>query len=221
MRNFLLGNGTLIVTVLCVSELVLGGLLLAQYLKKKRLVILWMALIAFALCYDAFVLAAGSLLPEGVLRALSQFRFVFHGLMIPLLLVICAEALRAPNGVKTVVYAVTALIMIAGAVSGFMTKLEISQVAGITRCLSSKSTPAFAEKFLRVLSYGTVVPLIISGIFVWIKQKTPALFLAGFLMFAFSALGPATGNFDLIFMIGMFGELFMILFFWVYALNQK
>jgi hypothetical protein len=111
--------------------------------------------------------------------------------------------------------------MIAGAVSGFMTELEISQVAGITRCLSSESTPAFAEKFLRVLSYGTVVPLIISGIFVWIKQKTPALFLAGFLMFAFSALGPATGNFDLIFMIGMFGELFMILFFLVYAFKQK
>ena len=36
-------------------------------------------------------------------------------------------------------------------------------------------------------------------------------------MFAFSALGPATGNFDLIFLIGMFGELFMVLFFLLYG----
>ena len=37
------------------------------------------------------------------------------------------------------------------------------------------------------------------------------------LMFAFAALGPATGNFDLIFLIGMFGELFMVLFFLLYG----
>ena len=31
-------------------------------------------------------------------------------------------------------------------------------------------------------------------------------------MFAFSALGPATGNIDLIFLIGMIGEALMVLF---------
>lgn len=36
-------------------------------------------------------------------------------------------------------------------------------------------------------------------------------------MFAFSALGPATGNFDLIFFIGMFGEVCMALCFLLYA----
>ena len=57
----------------------------------------------------------------------------------------------------------------------------------------------------------------IVGIVVWAKQKTPRLFLAGFLMFAFSALGPATGNFDLIFYISMYGEVLMVLFFYLYA----
>lgn len=36
-------------------------------------------------------------------------------------------------------------------------------------------------------------------------------------MFAFSALGPATGNMDLIFYISMFGEVLMVLFFFLYA----
>lgn len=36
-------------------------------------------------------------------------------------------------------------------------------------------------------------------------------------MFFFSALGPATGNFDLIFFISMFGEVGMALFFLLYA----
>ena len=36
-------------------------------------------------------------------------------------------------------------------------------------------------------------------------------------MFAFSALGPATGNADPIFFISMFGELFILLFLYLYA----
>ena len=43
--------------------------------------------------------------------------------------------------------------------------------------------------------------------YVWIKEKTPTFFLAGALMFVFAALGPATGNSDLIFLISMFGKL--------------
>ena len=144
-------------------------------------------------------------------------RFILHGACIPLLLPLCAEALGWKETAKKAVWFVTLLIMAGGSISGLLTKLEPSSAAGITRYLSGEGTPAFAERFLRVLSYGTVAPLIITGIIVWIRRKTPFLFLAGFLMFAFSALGPATGNFDLIFLIGMFGELFMVLFFLLYG----
>ena len=43
------------------------------------------------------------------------------------------------------------------------------------------------------------------------------LFLSRFLMFAFSALGPASGSFDLIFFISMFGEVCMVLCLLLYA----
>ena len=111
----------------------------------------------------------------------------------------------------------TAVLIVLGIAEGFSVKLAPQHVANVVRYTSGDGTPAWAEAVSGLLSYGTVVPLIIAGVIVWIKQKTPALFLAGFLMFLFSALGPATGNFDLIFFISMFGEVFMALFFLIYA----
>ena len=217
MREFLLANGPVIAAVLAAGELVFGILLAKTWKSTRKPILLLMAVVSFALCYDAAVLACGSFLPEGVLKPLSQVRFILHGTCIPLLLPICSEALGWKGGLKKAVLCLTGLLMVCGFFSGVLTKLEPSSAAGISRYLSGEGTPAFAERFLRVLSYGTVVPLIITGIIVWIRQKTPYLFLAGFLMFAFSALGPATGNFDLIFLIGMFGELFMVLFFLLYG----
>ncbi len=221
MRDFLLANGPVLAGILAGLELIFGVILLALFGKRKKPILLYMALVSLALCYDAAVLALGALLPENALRPLSQLRFVFHGLFIPLLLPICAEALRWSKKAKTAVWIATAVLMVCGAVSGILTRLEPSSVAGITRFLSGEGTPALAERFTRVLSYGTVVPLIAAGIAVWIKRKNPALFLAGFLMFAFSALGPATGNFDLIFLIGMFGEVFMVLFFLIFGKTDR
>jgi LPXTG-motif cell wall-anchored protein len=40
-------------------------------------------------------------------------------------------------------------------------------------------------------------------------------------MFVFSALGPATGNFNLILFISMFGEVFMVLCFLLYARRRE
>ena len=109
--------------------------------------------------------------------------------------------------------------MIAGLAESIFTVLEPATIAGVTRLKASASTPAWATAISNILSFGTVIPLMITGIIVWIKQKTPLLFLSGFFMFAFSALGPATGNTDLIFYISMFGEVLLVLFLYLYALR--
>ena len=100
---------------------------------------------------------------------------------------------------------------------GACTVLELREIAGVKRYASGEATPKWADLISQVLSFGTVIPMILAGIIVWIKQKNPHLFLSGFLMFAFSALGPATGNTDLIFFISMFGELLMVFFLWLCA----
>ena len=62
------------------------------------------------------------------------------------------------------------------------------------------------------------IALMIVGIVVWKKQKTPKLFLAGFLMFLFSGLGAAC--LELMFYTSMYGEVLMSLLFYLYA-KQK
>jgi hypothetical protein len=56
------------------------------------------------------------------------------------------------------------------------------------------------------------------GLVVWKKQKTPRLFLAGFLMYLFSALGVLC--LELMFYISMYGEVLMATFFYLYAIKK-
>ena len=218
MISMLLASCPVMLWVIAAIHLLFILLAWRGWKRTKEPLYLLTALVVLGLFYDALILACGTVLREGaLLSALSRFRFVFHGALIPLLFPICAYALNFNKTWKTIVWVFTGVLIALGIAEGFATVLSAQQVAGIVRYTSGDATPGWAQAVSSVLSYGTVVPLILAGIVVWIKQKTPALFLAGFLMFLFSALGPATGNFDLIFYISMFGEVCMALFFLLYA----
>lgn len=216
MREFLLAACP--VLLWCIVAFHVVFLFLLGKGQKKQTILFHLSwFITFGLFYDALVLALGCFLPAESLRAVSQARFISHGVLIPLIFPICAYALKWKGIPLRITWIFTAVLMALGAAEGACVQLEVREVAGIVRFASSDATPAWADAVSSILSYGTVIPLIIAGIFVWIKQKTPTLFLSGFLMFAFAALGPATGNFDLIFFISMFGEVLMVLFFYLYA----
>ena len=202
MRDFLLTSCPVALWLIAAFQLAVVVLALRAYLKDKKPLFLLTALVAFGLFYDSLILACGSFLTEGALfTALSRMRFVFHGALIPLLFPICAYALGFSKPWKTVVWVFTGILIALGIAEGFATELVPKSVAGILRMASGDGTPGWAGAVSSILSYGTVVPLMVAGVIVWIRQKTPLLFLAGSLMFLFSALGPATGNFDLIFFI--------------------
>ncbi len=218
MKAFLHASCPIAVWIITALEALFVILALRGWKRKKEPLYLLTALVAFGLFYDALILSLGTVLPGGpALAALSRMRYVAHGALIPLLFPICAYALNFNKTWKTVVWIFTGLLIAAGIAEGFATELDLREVAGLTRYASGDGTPGWAKAVSGVLSYGAVVPLILAGVVVWIRQKTPLLFLAGFLMFAFSALGPATGNFDLIFYISMFGEVCMALCFLLYA----
>ena len=221
MRNILLASCPYMLWVIVMIHAVFLVLFHKGYSKTKNMLYMLSGLITFGLFYDALILALGGVLSAGpVLMTLSRVRFVSHGGLIPLIFLICAYALGFKKTWKTIAWVFTGIIVVLGIAEGFAVVLELKEVAGISRYASADTTPAWAEAVSSLLSYGTVVPLMIAGIWVWIKQKTPKLFLSGFLMFLFSALGPATGNFDLIFYISMYGEVLMALFFWLYAENR-
>ena len=218
MKAFLLASCPIAVWLITALQGLFMLLAFRGWKRTREPLYLLTALVALGLFYDALILSLGTVLPAGQpLETLSRMRFVAHGALIPLLFPICAYALDLSKTSKLVVWILTGLLIAAGIGEGFATVLELREVAGLTRYASGDATPALANAISGVLSYGAVVPLILAGIVVWIRQKTPLLFLSGFLMFAFSALGPATGNFELIFYISMFGEVCMALCFLLYA----
>ncbi|MBR0485710.1 MAG: hypothetical protein IJJ69_13215 [Oscillospiraceae bacterium] len=217
MRDFLLASAPVMIWVLTIAELIIAVLLLKIYREKKHLMPLFMGLVCIGLVYDALVIAVGAWIPQSLIFALSRLRFISHGVLVPLNLITVGYAMKW-DGIKLkVMYGIAGILSLLGLASGIARKLETAEIAGIIRCKSSDLSPSWAEGINNLISYGTVFPLIIFGIIIRIKQKTPFIYLSGLLMFVFAALGPATGNFDLIFYVSMFGELFMVLFFWLYA----
>ena len=218
MRDALLAACPILVWVITALQALFMLLAFRGWSRKREPLYLLTALVALGLFYDALILSLGTVMQAGpALSALSRMRYVAHGALIPLLFPICAYALNFNKTWKSVVWVLTALLIAAGIAEGFATALDLREVAGLVRYASGDGTPGWAKAVSGVLSYGAVVPLILAGIVVWVKQKTPLLFLSGFLMFAFSAVGPASGNFDLIFFISMFGEVCMALCFLLYA----
>lgn len=217
MKEFLYNHCQTMIWIIAAIEFVFLFILAAEYRKQSKPIILCILLIDLGLFIDAFFIALGSVAAGGLPAALSRLRFVAHGVLIPLIFPICGYALKLKGKAMKILWIFTAAVMLGGLAESIATVLELKTVGEVIRHVSASATPAWASGFSMAISYGTVIPLMIVGIIVWIRQKTPSLFLSGFLMFAFSALGPATGNFDHIFFITMIGEVFMVLFLWLYV----
>ena len=218
MREFLFATCPAALWIITAIHVVFMALIFSKYKKTRQKILILTFDIAFGLFYDAFVLALGTLLPAGgLLLALSRMRYVFHGMLIPLIFVICAYALNAKGTVLKLVWALTGVLIALGVADGCVRQIGVETVAGVCR-YASVSAPVWADIVNSLLTFGTVIPLMIVGIVVWVKQKTPHLFLAGFLMFAFSGLGAAC--LELMFYISMYGEVLMTAFFYLYACKK-
>lgn len=219
MKELLFASCPIMLWVISVLELVFTVLLLSRYCKTKNLIYLLTGLICVGLTYDALVLAFGSFMTEGaVLLGLSRMRYVLHGGLIPLIFAICAYALNFNKTWKLIAWVFTGVLIVLGVADGCIREIGATTVAGICR-YASVSAPAWAEIVNSLLTFGTVIPMMIAGIVVWVKQKTPHLFLSAFLMFLFSGLGAAC--LELMFYISMYGELLMALFLYYYAMAKS
>ena len=219
MKAILFASCPIMLWVITLIEVVFTVLLFSRYAKTKNLIFLLSGLICVGLTYDALILALGSFMPEGaLLMALSRMRYVLHGGLIPLIFLICAYALNFKGFWKTAAWVFTGVLIVLGIADGCVRTIGVEHVAGITR-YASVTAPAWAEIVNSLLTFGTVIPMMIAGIVVWVKQKTPHLFLSAFLMFAFSGLGAAC--LELMFYISMYGELLMALFLYFYAQKKS
>lgn len=218
MRELLFASCPVMLWVICALELLFTVLLFSNYAKTRGIIYLLSGLICVGLTYDALILALGSVMSEGiVLQSLSRMRYVLHGGLIPLIFAICAYALNFKGFWKAAAWVLTGVLIALGIADGSIRVIGATTVAGICR-YASVSAPAWADIVNSLLTFGTVIPMMIAGIVVWVKQKTPHLFLSGFLMFAFSGLGAVC--LELMFYISMYGELLMALFLFLYAKHK-
>lgn len=218
MREFLFVSCAPMLWVITLAELVFTVLLFTRYARTKNIIFLLSGMICFGLTYDALALALGSFMAEGpLLLAISRMRYVFHGGLIPLIFAICAYALDFKGAWKVAAWVFTGVLIALGIADGCIRQIGVETVAGIYR-YKSVYAPAWAEIVNSLLTFGTVIPMMIAGVVVWVKQKTPHLFLSAFLMFLFSGLGAAC--LELMFYISMYGELLMALFLYYYAMHK-
>lgn len=219
MKELLFASCPIMLWIISIIELVFTVLLFSRYAKTKNLIFLLSGLICVGLTYDALALALGTVMKDGpALLAISRLRYVFHGGLIPLIFAICAYALDFKGVWKATAWGLTGVLMVLGIADGCIREIGVQTVAGVCRYVSV-SAPAWAEIVNSLLTFGTVIPMMIAGVVVWVKQKTPHLFLSAFLMFLFSGLGAAC--LELMFYISMYGELLMALFLYFYAAHKS
>lgn len=219
MKELLFASCPIMLWIISIIELVFTVLLFSRYAKTKNLIFLLSGLICVGLTYDALALALGTVMEDSpVLLAISRLRYVFHGGLIPLIFAICAYALDFKGVWKAAAWVLTGVLMVLGIADGCIREIGVQTVAGVCRYVSV-SAPVWADIVNSLLTFGTVIPMMIAGVVVWVKQKTPHLFLSAFLMFLFSGLGAAC--LELMFYISMYGELLMALFLYFYAAHKS
>jgi len=229
MRQFLDAITIPSVWVIAILELLLFGFMIFRFVKTKSLITLAISLITAGLFFDAFIIALGSVVSNvAILKGVSQWRFILHGLLIPLMFVVCVFALDLKKPWKYIVFGLTLALMVAGVIEGSSVPL-VQQGFRFKSIDPLPDNLKWIDTITSILNYGTVFPLIIVGIYIWIKQKNPFLFLSGISMLGFTLLGVFANIFtkvgdvkgDYMFFISMFGEILMVTFMLIYAIKKE
>lgn len=228
MKEALTNSDMVLSLVFAILDFLMCLILLWKGIQDKKAYVVEMSLIAFGLFYDAFICALSGLLPEATIetqgfKAVSLMRYILHGLLIPLLFPICGYQIQSKKKVWIYIgYALCFVFMVLGVLQGCFTKLELHEVGRINRYVTSADTPSWVKPINMLITIFPIIPLIATGIYVWIKRKRPYLFLSGILMFIFAALGGAIKDLkDLNFLISMVGEVFMTLFFLIHVIFDE
>ena len=94
--------------------------------------------------------------------------------------------------------------------------MKIQEFGNIKRCGQHEDTPSWVGSVDTVMNIGSVIYMLIAGIILFIIKREFFYFLSGFFMLIFSAIGPASGNADLNFLLSVYGEILMIIFLFVF-----
>ena len=221
MRKIIIATMAPVLWILTLFDAVSIFFMFRAYKRQKASEIsLLTGILCLGLFYDSLILSSGALLSFGpLLKTLSQFRYILHCVLIPLLFPICGHSLKASGKTMKVIWAVSIVIMLIGLYAGISVITEERTVGAIRRYAESEATGRFADTVISLLDTVPVFFMIGIGVYLWIRKKNPNMFFSGFFMLLFTLLGIFLGKDpggdrtqSLMFYISMFGESLMVYF---------
>ena len=215
MHDLVVANIHIFLWVIAVGELGFVYAFTSEFWRNRKPIVACMLAVSIGLTIDAFVVALGGIIDQ-VPFLFSRLRFICHGTLLPFAIPICAYSLRAKKNTVRIVWLITLLLMLGGLIQALNVELVETYVGTNLRYAMGLGTPSWARIYSFGLSFGAIIPLIITGALVWKREKVPYLFTGGLLMFVFAAIGPVTGNMDLLFVFTMIGEVLMLVGYYFY-----
>lgn len=222
LNNIFLSIGWIVVMVIALCELILFFWLLKRYLYSKKLICVDMAVLTLGLFFYSVVLSIGRFVEVGqMLQMLSKVSLIVRAVVIPLILVICAYALELSDSMKRTFWIAAIICMIAGVTAAVLTQLEPAKVTGVVFYKAARTTAKWVDLIntylpLGILAIGTICALVM--IF---KVRSGWFFLGIGGNLALRVAGMIFGFENQMILIGLFGEVLMILCFWLYSRKLK
>ena len=222
LKNILLSTGWIIVMVIALCELILFFWLLKRYLYSKKLICVDMAILTLGLFFYSVVLSIGRFVEAGsLLLLLSKISLIVRAVVIPLILVICAYALELSDSMKRVFWIIAIVCMIAGVTAAVLPKLEPAKVTGVVFYRSVRETAKWLNMINTYLPLGILAIGAICALVMIFKVRSGWFFLGIGGNLGLRVAGMIYGFENQMILIGLFGEVLMILCFWLYSRKLK
>lgn len=205
------------VIVCTILYVLIFALSIREYFKIKRLVFILLMIECIGFIYDGLIMLIGTKLSDDTLKGTNIVRYILHGILVPILISFTGYALQFRRDKLYVNWVITIICIILGLAAGFCTKMKVEDDFGnLKRCGIHEDTPSWVNSIDTVMNIGSVIYMIIAGIILLVIKREFFYFLAGLIMLIFSAIGPASGNSDLNFLLSVYGEILMMIFLFVF-----
>ena len=156
----------------------------------------------------------------GILLFFNRLRFILHGILVPLLILFSAYALKSTGRVFSVQLIILIILSIIGMIAGIIAKLKLVEDAVLKRYTFNEDKTSLIMIIFNVMNIGSVLYMIVVGVLLLIRSKEYYFFLAGIFMLIFSAIGPAIGKIELNYLLSMYGEVLMVVFLYLFFKNN-
>ena len=206
------------VIVCLILYILILALSIREYFKIKRLVFILLIMECIGFIYDGLILLIGTKLSDDALKGTNIVRYILHGILVPILIAFTGYALQFRRDKLYVNWVITIICIILGLAAGICTKMKVEDEFGkLKRCgIHGDDTPSWVNPIDTIMNIGSVIYMIIAGLILLVIKREFFYFLAGLLMLIFSAIGPASGNSDLNFLLSVYGEILMMIFLFVF-----